>query len=91
LNVESKSRFSKEFADLSEAEKHQICDDVCHAPKAKPEFEPAAQFFAKFRNLTAGGFYTTKEGMKDIQYIGNIPLQAFTGPPPEVLAHLKLT
>lgn len=27
--------------------------------------------------------------MKDIQYIGNIALQAFKGPSPEVLAHLK--
>jgi len=90
LNNESKNRFSKEFADLSETEKQKICDDICHLPKTKPEFSSAAQFFTKFRNLTAGGFYTTKEGMKDIQYIGNIPLQAFKGPPPEVLAHLKL-
>src|SRR6185436_16492553 len=60
LNTESKSRFSKEFAYLSETEKQQICDDICHEPRTKPEFKPAAQFFAKFRNLTAGGFYTTK-------------------------------
>ncbi len=91
LNNESKRRFSKEFADLAETEKQKICDDICHVPKAKPELKSAAQFFTKFRNLTAGGFYTTKEGMKDIQYVGNVPLQAFKGPPPEVLAHLNLT
>jgi hypothetical protein len=28
--------------------------------------------------------------MKDLQYIGNIPLQKFDGPPPEVLKHLGL-
>ena len=91
LNGESKNRFKKEFADLSEPENRQICDDICHIPKAKAEFKSAAEFFAKFRNLTAGGFYTTREGMKDIQYVGNIPLVAFKDPPPEVLAHLKLT
>jgi len=90
LNAESRNRFKKEFAELSETEKQQICDDICHVPTAKRECKSAAQFFGKFRNLTAGGFYTTKEGMKDIQYIGNIPLEAFEGPPPEVLAHLKL-
>ncbi len=79
-----------EFAALPESEKQQICDHICHVPSAKQEFKPAAQFFAKFRNLTAGGFYTTQEGMKDIQYIGNIPLKAFEGPPLQVLAHLKL-
>jgi hypothetical protein len=90
LKSESKKRFEKEFAELSETEKQQICDDICHVPTAKHEFKSAAQFFTKFRNLTAGGFYTTLEGMKDIQYIGNVPLPAFEGPPPEVLAHLKL-
>jgi hypothetical protein len=28
--------------------------------------------------------------MKDLQYLGNVPLTKFDGPPPEVLAHLKL-
>jgi len=35
-------------------------------------------------------FYTTQEGMQDIQYVGNVPLTKFEGPPPEVLAYLKL-
>jgi hypothetical protein len=91
LNAESQKRFKQEFAEVPESDKQRICDDICYLPEAKRGYESAAQFFAKFRNLTAGGFYTTREGMDDIQYIGNVPLQAFEGPPPEVLAHLKLT
>ena len=91
LNRESRRRFKREFADLSEAQKHQICDDICHVSKATPQRKSAAQFFSKFRNLTAGGFYTTPQGMKDIQYIGNVALEFFESPPPEVLAHLKLS
>jgi len=91
LDGESKKRFEKTFADLTGEQRQKICDDICYAPKAKPEFGAAAQFFAKFRNLTAGGFYTTPQGWRDIQYIGNVPLPTFEGPPPEVLAHLKLT
>jgi hypothetical protein len=90
LNGESKKRFEKEFADLSEEQKTKICDDICFAPKAKPEFKDAADFFTLVRDLTATGFYTTKEGMKDLQYIGNMPLFAFKGPPKEVLEYLKL-
>ena len=90
LNAQSRKRFKKEFAQLAGSEKQQICDDICNVSTAKPEFKSAAQFFSKFRNLTAGGFYTTPQGMKDIQYIGNLPLETFEGPPREVLAHLKL-
>jgi hypothetical protein len=90
LNAESKTRFKKEFAELAETERQQMCDDICHVPTAKREFKSSARFFAKFRNLTAGGFYTTLEGMKDIQYVGNVALETFEGPPPEVLKHLRL-
>jgi hypothetical protein len=80
----------KGFADLSEEQKHAICDDICYLPKAKLEYKQAAAFFAKMRNLTAGGFYTTPEGWKDIGYVGNTPMTEFPGPPPEVLKHLGL-
>lgn len=91
LNAESRKRFGKDFADLSEEQQHRICDDICYGPAAKAEFKTAARFFSKFRNLTVGGFYTTPQGWKDIQYVGNVPLTKFDGPPPEVLAYLKLS
>ena len=75
---------------MPDAEKMQICDDICFVPNAKDEFKAGAEFFARMRDLTATGFYTTKEGMKDLRYIGNVPLSAFTGPPKAVLEHLKL-
>jgi hypothetical protein len=90
LDSESKKRFKKAFVDLSDDQRRQMCDDICYEPKAKPAMKKPAQFFARFRDLTAGGFYTTPEGMKDIQYLGNVPLTKFDGPPPEVLAYLKL-
>ncbi len=90
LNTESHKRFGRAFADLAAAQHHQICDDICHVPKAKPQHKVGARFFDRLRSLTVGGFYTTPEGMKDVQYIGNVPSASFEGPPPEVLKHLKL-
>ena len=55
------------------------------AGNSKPEFASASKFFAKFRDLTAGGFYTTPVGMKDIGYTGNVALDRFDGPPLEAL------
>jgi hypothetical protein len=91
LDEESIHRFAKPFIDLTDPQKTAICDDICFVPKAKPAFKNAALFFARFRDLTATGFYTTKEGMKDLKYIGNMPMTTFNGPPPAVLKHLGLS
>ncbi len=90
LNVESEKRFGKTFQGLAAAERAQICDDICYLPKARPEFQSAARFFDLVRDLTAVGFYTTDAGMRDLQYIGNMALPKFAGPPPQVLKHLGL-
>ena len=90
IDAEAQKRFGANFADLVRKQQALICDDICYVAKAKPEFQKAAQFFKRFRDLTAGGFYTTPEGMKDIGYVGNVPLPEFPGPPPEVLKKLGL-
>jgi len=90
LNTESLERFGKGFTALTADQRTQICDDICYLPKARPEFQAAARFFDLVRDLTATGFYTTDAGMRDIQYIGNVALPRFDGPPPEVLKHLGL-
>ena len=84
IEGESQKRFQKAFPALSDAQRAQIADDIC-TTKSKPEFADAAKFFAKFRDLTAGGFYTTPVGMKDIGYTGNVALTKFDGPPLEAL------
>ena len=90
LDTEARKRFQNDFVNLVTRQKNAICDDICHAPDAKPEFRSAAQFFRRFRDLAAGGYYSTPEGMKDIGYVGNVALEKFTGPPPEVLKKLGL-
>ncbi|MES3032534.1 MAG: gluconate 2-dehydrogenase subunit 3 family protein [Gemmatimonadota bacterium] len=90
LDVESGKRFTKRFTALTPTQKTQICDDICFVANAKPEFKAGAQFFREIRNLTQSGFYTSEAGMKDIQYVGNVPLAKWDGPPPEVLRKLGL-
>jgi len=90
IDVEAKRRHGRSATALSTEQLHGICDDICYLPKAKPEFRTAAKFFARYRDLTAGGFYTTPQGRKDLQYIGNVPLPRFDGPPLEVLKKVGL-
>lgn len=90
LEKESKRRFKNFFVDLAPEQKTAICDDICYLPKAQPQFAEAAKFFATYRDLTAGGFYTTPAGTKDLKYVGNVAMARFDGPPPEVLRRVGL-
>ena len=91
LDGESWKRFGKQFTTLDEKQRHAICDDICFAPEAKPEFRKPAAFFARFRSLCAGAYYATPPGWQAIGYVGNVALPRFDGPPPEVLARLGVT
>lgn len=90
MDAEARKRFGNNFANLVASQKNAICDDICHAPDARPEHREAAHFFRRFRDLAAGGYYTTPAGMKDIGYVGNVPIATFDGPPPAVLKQLGL-
>jgi hypothetical protein len=90
LDAEATRRFGKAFVALDAGQQTGICDDICDAARAAPAHREAAHFFARYRDLTAAGFYSTPVGRKDLGYIGNVPLTSFDGPPPELLRKLKL-
>ncbi|MSU64539.1 MAG: gluconate 2-dehydrogenase subunit 3 family protein [Opitutus sp.] len=85
---EATKRFQKSFSDLTAAQQQAICDDICGAVEPAPPLRPAANFFRRFRSLAASAYYGTEAGWKALGYVGNVPLAAFAGPPPEVLAKL---
>jgi hypothetical protein len=90
IDAEAQKRFQRDFAVLGSAEQTAICDDLCQPRKAKPEHKAGVGFFKRFRDLTAGGYYTTPVGMRDIGYVGNVPTATFEGPTEEVLRHIGL-
>jgi hypothetical protein len=91
LDAESTRRFGTEFAAAKAADQSVLCDDICDPARAKKAFAGAATFFARFRDLTASGFYTTPAGSRDLGYVGNVPLLKFEGPPLDVLRKLGLS
>lgn len=92
IDREAAERFGpgRRFRDLTDAEKTAICDDICWLEEAEPRFEAAARFFDRVRDLTSTAFWTTDEGMEDIGYVGNTPLDGWDPPPDEALRHLGL-
>ncbi len=88
LDDESARRFRLNFPALSSAQQQAICDDICGAVDPAPSLKSATDFFRRFRSLAASAYYGTEAGWKALGYVGNVPLAAFAGPPPEVLAKL---
>jgi hypothetical protein len=91
LDVEAVRRHGRGFVELHSPEQRAICDEICCELRAAPERREAARFFAVFRNLTAGGFYSTPAGRKDLGYIGNVARASFEGPPAALIEKLGLS
>ncbi|MBS0417749.1 MAG: gluconate 2-dehydrogenase subunit 3 family protein [Proteobacteria bacterium] len=90
LDAESGRRAATSFAALTPAHQSAICEDICSLKKAAQARIEVARFFALYRDLTAGGFYSSAAGRADLQYMGNVPLRRFDGPPQEVLKAVGL-
>jgi Gluconate 2-dehydrogenase subunit 3 len=91
LDLECQQRFDKIFVDCAPAERTAVLDDIAWPAKAKPEHAHGVAFFNSFRDLTAGGFWTTKVGIEDLQYLGNRSVARWNGCPPEALKKLGVS
>jgi len=91
LDVECQKRFDKIFLDCSEAERTAVLDDIAWPEKARPELRHGVAFFNNFRDLTATGFWTTRMGIDDLQFMGNRSVARWNGCPPEALKKLGVS
>jgi hypothetical protein len=91
VESESQRRFGKGFADAAEEQRVSLCEAIAPGAPAGAPLEAPSKFFRRFRNLTTAGFFTTPVGMKDLGYVGNVPLATFDGPPADLVAKLGLT
>ena len=83
LQQESQTRFGRKFERLSGAKKRLLVDWLFQSG------DPARAFFARFRSLLVGGYFTSDKGMLEIGYIGNVPLKRFPGVSPEAMAIIE--
>jgi len=90
LDHESSRRFGagKTFVSSTDAQRREILDDIAWPAKAKPELSHGVAFFNRMRDLTGSGFFSSKMGIQDLKYTGNVPQAKWDGCPPEALAKL---
>ena len=86
LDHTSKTEFGVEFKSATLEQQKQICDEICwHDPDVPLDEQPLEiQFFALMRNLVVCGYYTSKVGIADLGYKGNMP-NVWDGVPQDVL------
>lgn len=91
LDRECERRFDKVFVNCADAERTAVLDDIAWPASAKPEFAHGVAFFTNFRDLTAAGFWTTRMGIDDLQYMGNRSVARWNGCPPDALKKLGVS
>lgn len=91
LDSESNARHGKAFKDLADAERTALLDDIAYPRKATPELSHGVAFFSRFRDLVATGFFTSRIGIDDLQYIGNTAYPNWEGCPDNCYTHLGVT
>lgn len=84
LDNRSNKKFGKEFKTCSNEQQIAIVDEIAYPDKATPETEQGIKFFSLMRNLTLTGYYTTKMGLEDLGYQGNVA-NVWDGVPDDVL------
>ena len=90
LDTECARRFGagKTFLTATDSQRREVLDDIAWPAKAKPELSHGVAFFTRMRDMTAAGFFSSKMGVQDLRYIGNMPMAKWDGCPPNVLAKL---
>lgn len=91
LDLECERRFGTTFVGARAAQRTQVLDDIAFPAKAPDAMRPGVAFFNRFRDLTSSGFWTTKMGIDDLQYMGNRMRTGWDGCPDAALARLGVS
>ena len=88
IDIECRKRFGKTFLECAANQRTTVLDAIAFPAKAPQDLSHGVAFFNRFRDLTASGFWSSKMGVADLQYMGNTFVPAWTGCPPQALAKL---
>jgi gluconate 2-dehydrogenase gamma chain len=91
IDSQSSTRFGKAFADVTESQREAILNDIAWPARANAQVAAGVNFFNRFRDLTATGFWSSKIGVKDLKYQGNVFAPDWNGCPPAALQKLGVT
>ena len=83
LDTRCVDQYGKVLMECAPEQKKEILDLIAFRKNAKkdPGLSQGVAFFAFLRKMTCDGYYTSKIGIADLQYIGNVTRSAWPGCP----------
>jgi gluconate 2-dehydrogenase gamma chain len=83
LDTHCIDQYGKVFMECTPEQRREILDLIAFRKNAKkdPGLSQGVAFFAFLRNMTCDGYYTSKIGIQDLQYIGNVTRSEWPGCP----------
>lgn len=91
IDAQSNKRSGKAFADATASQREAILNDIAWPARANASMADGVAFFNRFRDLTATGFWSSRIGVKDLKYQGNVLASDWNGCPPAALKKLGVT
>ncbi len=91
LNAECSTRFKHEWTQCTVAQQREVLNDIAFPKKAKTSLKPGVDFFTRFRDMTSSGFWSSRIGVKDLGYVGNLIVPEWTGCPEPQLTKLGVS
>jgi hypothetical protein len=98
LDQESLKRFGTSYANTVSTSRTRILDDIAWPAKATDAFRAPitgnltpVTWFTSVRNLTAGGYFSSRVGYKSIGFTGGVALPKWMGSSPEIMKKLGLS
>ena len=88
LDAESQRRYGVAFVELLPPQYRPLLDDIAFPRSAPAELADGVQFFNRFRDLTATGYFSSRIGVEYLGYQGNAFVPGWTGCPPAANRHL---
>ena len=89
LDMQCLERYNNGFKDCDQKQQIEMIDEIAYPDKAKPEMKPGVAFFNRIRSLTATGFFTSRMGIDDLGYVGNVP-NKWEGVPADIIKQYGL-
>jgi gluconate 2-dehydrogenase subunit 3-like protein len=90
LDRMSVSRCGRTIVGATDAERRALLDEIAYTGNEDPGSIHGVAFFNSFRDLTASGFWSSRMGVEDLQYQGNVFVAEWHGCPDAAVEKLGI-
>ena len=90
-NDECQRRYGKVFIECSEPQRATLLESIAWPARTDKALKAQGEFFNRLRDLTGSAFFSSKMGVDDIGYMGNVPNPDWQGAPKAALEELGVS